>query len=131
VERIEFDLLFRWFVGLGVNDPVWDATTFSKNRDRLLAGDVAVKFLAGVLAHEVKTLLSSEHFPVAGTLPEAWASTKRTAPGRRPMRAAMASRTSMVRSAATRRTRPTPIRMRGSAARAAASRRSFAAWGMR
>jgi hypothetical protein len=124
VDRIEFDLLFRWFVGLGVNDPMWDATTFSKNRDRLL-------FLAGVLAHKVKTLLSSEHFPVAGTLPEAWASTKRTAPGRRPMRAAMASRTSMVRSAATRRTRPTPIRMRGSAARAAASRRSFAAWGMR
>jgi hypothetical protein len=62
---------------------VWDATTFSKNRDRLLAGDVAVKFLAGVLAHELKTLLSNEHFPVAGTLPEAWASTKRTAPGRR------------------------------------------------
>jgi len=77
VERIEFDLLFRWFVGLGVDDPVWDATTFSKNRDRLLAGDVAVKFLAGVLAQpKVKTLLSSEHFSVDGTLLEAWASTK-------------------------------------------------------
>ena len=77
VERIEFDLLFRWFVGLGVDDPVWDATTFSKNRDRLLAGDVAVKVLAGVLAQpKVKTLLSGEHFSVDGTLLEAWASTK-------------------------------------------------------
>ena len=77
VERIEFDLLFRWFVGLGVDDPVWDATTFTKNRDRLLDGDVAVKFLAGVLAQpQVKALLSSEHFSVDGTLLEAWASTK-------------------------------------------------------
>lgn len=77
VERIEFDLLFRWFVGLGVDDPVWDASSFAKNRDRLLAGDVAVKFLATVLAHrQVKTLLSTEHFSVDGTLLEAWASTK-------------------------------------------------------
>ncbi len=77
VERIEFDLLFRWFVGLGVDDPVWDATTFSKNRDRLLAGDVAAKFLAAVLAHpKVKRLLSNDHFSVDGTLIEAWASAK-------------------------------------------------------
>ena len=60
VERIEFDLLFRWFVGLGMDDPVWDATTFTKNRDRLLAGDIAAKFLATVLAHpKVKRLLSN------------------------------------------------------------------------
>ena len=59
VERIEFDLLFRWFVGLGVDDPVWDATSFSKNRDRLLAGEIATKFLAAVLAQpKVKVLLS-------------------------------------------------------------------------
>ena len=77
VERIEFDLLFRWFVGLGVDDPVWDATSFTKNRDRLLAGDVAVKVLATVLAQpRVKALLSTEHFSVDGTLLEAWASTK-------------------------------------------------------
>ena len=77
VERIEFDLLFRWFVGLGVDDPVWDATTFTKNRDRLLDGEVAVKFLAAVLAQpKVKALLSSEHFSVDGTLLEAWASIK-------------------------------------------------------
>ena len=77
VERIEFDLLFRWFVGLGVDDPVWDATSFSKNRDRLLAGEIASRFLATVLARpKVKALLSSEHFSVDGTLLEAWASTK-------------------------------------------------------
>src|SRR6516164_9284038 len=77
VERIEFDLLFRWFVGLGVDDPVWDATSFTKNRDRLLAGEIATKFLAAVLAQpKVKVLLSGEHFSVDGTLLEAWASTK-------------------------------------------------------
>jgi transposase len=77
VERIEFDLLFRWFVGLGMDDPVWDATTFTKNRDRLLAGEVATRFLAVVLAQpKVKRLLSGEHFSVDGTLLEAWASTK-------------------------------------------------------
>ena len=77
VERIDYDLLFRWFVGLGNEDPVWDATTFTKNRDRLLAGEVAQKFLAAVLAQsKVKRLLSSDHFSVDGTLLEAWASVK-------------------------------------------------------
>lgn len=77
IERIEFDLLFRWFVGLGVDDPVWDATTFTKNRDRLLDGEIAGKFLATVLARpRVKQLLSSEHFSADGTLLEAWASPK-------------------------------------------------------
>jgi len=77
VERIDFDLLFRWFVGLGVDDPVWDATTFTKNRDRLLGGEIAARFLATVLAQrKVKALLSTEHFSVDGTLLEAWASTK-------------------------------------------------------
>lgn len=77
MERLEFDLLFRWFVGLGVDDPVWDHSTFSKNRDRLLEGEIAAKFLAAVLAQpRVKRLLSSEHFSVDGTLIEAWASLK-------------------------------------------------------
>jgi transposase len=77
VERIDHDLLFRWFVGLGIEDPVWDATTFTKNRDRLLEGDIAARFLAAVLAQDkVKALLSSEHFSVDGTLLEAWASLK-------------------------------------------------------
>jgi transposase len=81
MERLEYDLLFRWFVGLGVDDAVWDQTTFGKNRDRLLAGDVAHKFLAAVLAHpKVKRLLSSEHFSVDGTMIEAWASMKSVRP---------------------------------------------------
>ena len=77
MERLEFDLLFRWFVGLGVDDPVWNHSVFSKNRDRLLEGEIAAKFLAAVLAQpRVKRLLSSEHFSVDGTLIEAWASIK-------------------------------------------------------
>lgn len=77
MERLEYDLLFRWFVGIGVDDAVWDHSTFSKNRDRLLAGDIAAKFLCAVLARpRVKRLLSSEHFSVDGTLIEAWASMK-------------------------------------------------------
>src|SRR5262252_6537248 len=77
MERLEFDLLFRWFVGIGVDDPVWDHSTFSKNRDRLLAGDIAAKFLAAVLSRpRVKRLLSTDHFSVDGTLVEAWASMK-------------------------------------------------------
>jgi len=77
MERLEFDLLFRWFVGLGVDDPVWDHSTFSKNRDRLLDGEIAARFLSAVLAQpRVKRLLSTEHFSVDGTLIEAWASMK-------------------------------------------------------
>lgn len=77
MERMEFDLLLRWFVGLGVDDAVWDATTFTKNRDRLLEGDIARAFLGAILSiPRVKRLLSSEHFSVDGTLIEAWASMK-------------------------------------------------------
>ena len=77
MERLEFDLLFRWFVGLGIDEQVWDATVFSKNRDRLLEGEVAQRFLAELLAlPEVKRLLSAEHFSVDGTLIAAWASQK-------------------------------------------------------
>jgi transposase len=77
MERMEFDLLFRWFVGLGVDEPAWDHSSFSKNRDRLLEGEIAGKFLAAVVAQpRVKRLLSSDHFSVDGTLLEAWASIK-------------------------------------------------------
>jgi transposase len=77
MERLEFDLLFRWFVGIGVDEPAWDHSVFSKNRDRLLDGEIAAKFLAAVLAQpRVKKLLSTEHFSVDGTLIEAWASMK-------------------------------------------------------
>src|ERR687883_1784650 len=77
MERIEFDLLFRWFVGIGIDDPVWDHSAFTKNRDRLLEGEIAAKFLEAVLSQpRVKRLLSSQHFSVDGTLIQAWASMK-------------------------------------------------------
>jgi transposase len=136
VERIEFDLLFRWFVGLGVDDPVWDATTFTKNRDRLLAGDVALKFLAALLAQpKVKVLLSTEHFSVDGTLLEAWASTKSFRPkdgsGMPPDAGRNVERISMARSEATRPTHQPPTPIPGFIARGAARRPSWSSWGMR
>lgn len=77
MEQLDYNLLFRWFVGLTMDDPVWDATVFTKNRDRLLAGDVARAFLEHVVADaHARHLLSSEHFSVDGTLIEAWASLK-------------------------------------------------------
>src|SRR5580698_6800476 len=77
MERLQFDLLFRWFVGLGIDDAVWDHSVFSKNRDRLLEADIATRFLSAVLNRaEVRKLLSGEHFSVDGTLVEAWASMK-------------------------------------------------------
>ena len=77
MEQLHYNLLFRWFVGLGIDDPVWVPTVFSKNRDRLLNTDIAAKFLAAILAHDkVAPLLSDDHFSVDGTLVEAWASFK-------------------------------------------------------
>ena len=77
MEQLHYNLLYRWFVGLGVDDPVWVPTVFTKNRDRLLEADVARKFLAELLAHkEVRALLSDEHFSVDGTQVAAWASMK-------------------------------------------------------
>ena len=77
MEQMQYNLLFRWFVGLGVDDAVWVPTVFTKNRDRLLTTDMSRKFLAAVLAHrEVAPLLSDEHFSVDGTLIKAWASMK-------------------------------------------------------
>jgi transposase len=77
MEELDYSVLFRWFVGLGMDDPVWDATTFTKNRDRLLAGDVAEAFFQEVTAAAERAgLLSDEHFTVDGTLLEAWASHK-------------------------------------------------------
>lgn len=77
IEQLDYNLLFRWFVGLGMDEPIWDHTTFSKNRDRLLAGDVATAFFDAVLTEaRSQRLLSDEHFTVDGTLLEAWASHK-------------------------------------------------------
>jgi len=77
MEQLDYNLLYRWFVGLSPDDPVWDPTTFTKNRDRLQNGEVFMKFMSKLLNHpQVNPLLSDEHFSVDGTLIEAWASQK-------------------------------------------------------
>jgi transposase len=77
MEQLDYNLLYRWFVGLSPDDPVWDPTVFTKNRDRLQIGEVFAKFMNKLLNHpQVRPLLSDEHFSVDGTLIEAWASQK-------------------------------------------------------
>src|SRR5216683_2099149 len=74
MEELDYSLLFRWFVGLGIDDEVWDATVFSKNRDRLIEGEIASRFFMAVGGQLEKSgLLSDEHFTVDGTMLEAWA----------------------------------------------------------
>jgi hypothetical protein len=140
IEQLDYNLLFRWFVGLSLDATVWDETVFTKNRERLIAGDIAAQFMAAVLNQErVKALLSEEHFSVNGTLIEAWASMKSfrpkslpsgndpgdgsgapPAPGRNslPQRRLGANATSTARSAATKRTPRPPIPTPGCTARA-------------
>src|SRR5882724_2171787 len=77
MEQLDYNLLFRWFVGLNMDDAVWDPTVFSKNRDRLLDSDIAALFFQAVLAEaKARDVVSDEHFTVDGTLLEAWASLK-------------------------------------------------------
>ena len=77
MEEIDYSVLFRWFVGMNLDEPVWDVTVFTKNRNRLLAGDVARAFLGEVIEQaQSNGLTSDEHFTVDGTLIEAWASLK-------------------------------------------------------
>lgn len=77
MEQMQYNLLFRWFVGLGIDDPVWVPTVFTKNRDRLLSTEMSRTVMAAILAHrEVAPLLSDDHFSVDGTLVKAWASMK-------------------------------------------------------
>ena len=77
MEQMDYNLMFRWFVGLGIDDPIWVPTVFTKNRDRLLTTEMSRKVMAAILAHrEVAPLLSDEHFSVDGTLVKAWASMK-------------------------------------------------------
>ena len=81
MEQLDYNLLFRWFVGLNMDDAVWDPTVFTKNRDRLLAGDIAQGFFDQVLAQAyARELVSLEHFSVDGTLLKAWASQKSVQP---------------------------------------------------
>jgi len=135
MEQLDYNLLFRWFVGLPMDAPVWDATVFSKNRDRLLEGDIAPRFLAAELTHKrVCGLLSDEHFSVDGTLIEAWASMKsfrpKDDPGEDPPGGAGAtpSATSTARGAPTTRTRARPTPTPSSTARATAGRADCASW---
>lgn len=141
MERLEYDLLFRWFVGLGIDDPAWDHSVFSKNRDRLLEGDIAAKFLVAILSQpKVKRLLSTDHFSVDGTLIEAWASMKSFKPKDDP-RAIMANHrrtravgirkpTSMARDAPTRRMLQRPSPMQSFIRKAKARKPSCALWAM-
>ena len=77
MEQLDYNLLFRWFVGLNIDDPVWNATVFTKNRDRLLGAEIASVFFTEVLEQaRCRALLSTEHFTVDGTLIEAWAGHK-------------------------------------------------------
>src|SRR5437867_10150777 len=106
MEQLDYNLLYRWFVGLSPDDPVWDPTTFTKNRERLQTGEVFEQFMTRLLNHpQVKPLLSDQHFSVDGTLIEAGASQKSFRPkdGSGDM---ITARTSMARSA-----RKTPMRV--------------------
>src|SRR5271170_4314057 len=136
MDRLEYDLLFRWFVGIGVDAAVWDHSVFSKNRDRLLEGNIAARFLAAVLDQpRVKKLLSTDHFTVDGTLIEAWASLKSFNHGtdrtsRRPVAGAIPKPISMERSGRTRRMSRRRIPMHGSTARDQARKPSSASSAM-
>jgi transposase len=142
IEQLTYNMMFRWFVGLSMDAPVWDVTVFTKNRERLRSADIACAFLQAILAdRHVKPLLSAEHFSVDGTLIEAWASmksfrpkslpsglTRGTAVANRRPPVATASATSTARSAATRPTLRPPILTRGSTRRRRARRQSCATW---
>jgi len=130
MEQLGYNLLFRWFVGLAIDDPVWDHSVFSKNRDRLNAQAVAAEFLSEVVRlAEKQGLISDEHFSVDGTLLQAWASQKSFRPKddtpttRAPARA-MPRRTSRGTSAATTPTPRPAIRMPGCTERATTPARS-------
>jgi transposase len=136
MERLEFDLLFRWFVGLGIDEAVWKHSVFSKNRDRLLEGEIAAEFLSAVLAQPgVKRLLSTEHFSVDGKLIEAWASMKSFKPtdesNEPPAVDGTRKRTFTARGDRTKRTPRPPIPKRGSIVKDPARKPSSASWDMR
>jgi transposase len=130
MEELEYNLLYRWFVGLGMDASVWDATSFSKNRERFIDGEVARRFFDEVLAEaRQRNLVSEEHFSVDGTLIEAWASLKSFRPkddsGQQPPEdPGNPPSTSEASGVATKRTSPKPIRTRGWRAKAAARKRS-------
>jgi transposase len=114
MEQMQYNLLFRWFVGLNIDDPVWDHSTFSFNRDRLFDAEIAQRFFENtVLLARLNELTSDEHFSVDGTLLEAWASHKSFRRKDGDGGIAATAVTSGVRSAATPRTPRGPIRTPG------------------
>ena len=130
MEQLDYNLLFRWFVGLSPDDPIWDPTMFTKNRERLQEGDVFQKFMTKLLKHEkVKPLLSDEHFSVDGTLIEAWASHK--ASSRSKPRRMMTARTFTASYARTIRIKARPTLKPSSTARRRGARPSSLTWVMR
>ena len=135
MEELNYNLLFRWFVGLNMDDPVWHPTTFTKNRDRLLAGDVAAAFFDAVRAQaRAAGLLSDEHFTVDGTQLEAWASLKSfrgrdAAPSAPPEDPGIPRSTSTASGGATTHTSRRPIRRRDCIGRATGRKRSWRIWG--
>lgn len=133
VEQLDYNLLFRWFVGLSIDDPVWDASTFSANRERLLNQDMAREFFQRVLTlAQWQRLSSDEHFSVDGTLIAAWASHKSVKPkDGDPPAGAMPRWISMASRAATPRMPRPPTRMRGCIARVRRRQRNWAIWAMR
>jgi len=97
MEQMQYNLLFRWFVGLNMDDQVWDVTVFTKNRDRLLEGSIAQEFFGAVVEQaRAKQLLSDEHFSVDGTLLEAWAGDKSFRPKQNPPTSGTGSRGEML-----------------------------------
>ena len=130
MEQLDYNLLYRWFVGLSPDDRVCDPTTFTKNRDRLQNGEVFTRFMSKLLRHpQVKPLLSDEHFSVDGTLIEAWASQKSFRPKDGSGDDATA-RTSMARSARTIRTPAPAIPTAVFTARPQGGKPNSAIWGM-
>ncbi len=130
MEQLDYNLLYRWFVGLSPDDPVWDPSVFTKNRDRLQSGEVFAKFMSKLLHHpQVKPLLSDEHFSVDGTLIEAGRRRRVSAP-RTAVAMRMAAPISMARSARTTRMRAPLIRTADFTARPPAARQGSAIWAM-
>jgi transposase len=134
MEQLDYNLLFRWFVVLSMDNKVWDHSVFSKNRERFLASDLAAAFFRCIKEQVAATsLLSDEHFTVDGTLIEAWASLKSFRPKDAPPPAGGAGRNPEVDFQGQKQTRPTPpppTRGPGCSKRATAKRPSSASWGM-
>ena len=126
MEQMEYNLLFRWFVGLEMDDPVWDVTVFTKNRERLVRGEIAQMFLQQVVEQAGRALLSDEHFTVDGTLLQAWAN--RRSFEKKPDRRIGAREPADANCCATRMSRR-PIRRRACSGAARRARRVRVIWG--